>query len=377
MSPRHRSVLVYLVGGVVLVATVLGVVGLGSHRRSQAREDAQAREATIRKGPRVRVAPVKTSPGLRHLTLQGEARAYAEVTIFAKVAGFLHDLRVDRGDRVKRDQLLATVTAPELDSQYLAAVADAKNKRITANRLTALQPSGVVSVQELDTGRAAADVADANEAALATQRGYRVIKAPFDGIVTARFADPGTLIQSAANGQSGAVPIVAVARADKLRVFVYVDQASAAFVRSGDAAKITVGERPGWSRDATVSRTTGSLSPKTRTMQTEVDVENTDGAIVPGSFVEVTLSVRVPTLMEIPSEGLITRGEKMQVALVQDGKVHYRPVVLADDDGQTARLVSGVAAGDRVALNLGSDVEDGGAVQEVAPAKPPEKPPGR
>ena len=200
---------------------------------------------------------------------------------------------------------------------------------------------------------------------------YTEVKAPFDGIVTARFADPGTLIQSAANGQSGAVPIVAVARADKLRIFVYVDQASAAFVRAGDGAKITVGERPGWSRDATVSRTTGSLSPKTRTMQTEVDVENTDGAIVPGSFVEVTLSVRVPTLMEIPSEALITRGEKMQVALVQDGKVHYRPVVLADDDGQTARLVSGVAAGDRVALNLGSDVEEGGAVQEVAPAKAP------
>src|SRR6185436_19717542 len=132
-----------------------------------------------------------------------------------------------------------------------------------SKRLTALQPSGVVSVQELDTGRAAADVADATEAALATQRGYRVIKAPFDGIITARFADPGTLIQSAATGQSGAVPIVAVAK----------------------AAKITVAERPGWAREATVTRTTGSLSPKTRTMQTEVDVENTDGAIVPGSFV--------------------------------------------------------------------------------------------
>jgi RND family efflux transporter MFP subunit len=371
MSPRHRSFLVYLVGGVVLLATVLGVVGLGSHRRSQAREDVRSREATIRKGPRVRVAAVKASPGLRRLTLQGEARPFAEVTLYAKVAGFLHDLRVDKGDRVKSGQLLATVTAPELDSQYLAAVADAKNKRVNAKRLTALQPSGVVSVQELDQGQALADVADATEATLATQRGYRVIKAPFDGIVTARFADPGTLIQSAANAQSGAVPIVAVAKGDKLRVYVYVDQASAAFVRPGDPATITVAERPGWSRQAEVTRTTGALSPKTRTMQTEVDVDNPDRAILPGSYVDVQLEVRVPTLLEIPSEALITRGDKTQVAIVQEGKVHYRPVVVADDDGQTARLVSGVAAGDRVALNLGSDVEDGGAVQEVAPAKPP------
>jgi RND family efflux transporter MFP subunit len=370
MSPRHRSFLVYLVGGGVLVATLLGVVGLGSHRRSLAREDAETRAATIRKGPRVRVATVKKTAGVRRLTLQGEARAFAEVTIFAKVAGFLQNLRVDRGDRVKKDQLIATVNAPELDHQYVAAVADAKNKRINAKRLSALQPSGVVSAQELDSGLAAAGVADANEAALATQRGYRVIRAPFDGIVTARFADPGTLIQSAATGQSGAVPIVAVAKDDKLRVFVYVDQGSAASVRPGDAATITVAERPGWSRKASVSRTTGSLSPRTRTMQTEVDVENTDGAIVPGSYVDVELAIEVPRLLEIPAEALITRGDKTQVAIVHDGTVHYRAVVVANDDGQVARLASGVAEGDRVALNLGSEVEDGSAVQEVSPTKP-------
>jgi RND family efflux transporter MFP subunit len=378
MSPRQRSVLVYLVGVAALLATVLGVVGLGSHRRSQAREDAASRTAAIQKGPRVRVAPVKASPGLRRLQLQGEARPFAEVTLYAKVAGFLHDLRVDKGDRVKSGQLIATVTAPEIDHQYAAAVADARNKRVNAKRLGALQPSGVVSQQELDQGRASADVADAAEAALATQRGYRVIKAPFDGIVTARFADPGTLIQSAANGQSGAVPIVAVAKADKLRVYVYVDQASAPFVRAGDAAKITLAERPGWVRQAAVTRTTGSLSPKTRTMQTEVDVENTDGAVVPGSYVDVTLSVRVPSLLEIPAEALVTRGDKTQVAVVDDaGKVHYRSVVIGDDDGQTVRLVSGVSAGDRVALNLGNEVEDGGAVQVVSPAPSARLPVGK
>jgi RND family efflux transporter MFP subunit len=323
----------------------------------------------------VRVAAAKRSPGVRKLVLQGEARPFAEVTLYAKVAGYLRDLKVDKGDRVKANQVLATVTAPELDSQYLAAVADANNKRVNAKRLTSLQPSGVVSAQELEQGQAASAVADATQAAYATQRGYRVIRAPFDGVVTARFADPGALIQSAANAQSGAVPIVSVAKGDRLRVYVYPDQSSAAFVRDGDAAVIRIKERPGWSREAHVTRTSGALSPRTRTMQTEVDIENADRAILPGSYVDVELSIQVPPLVEIPVEALVVRGDKAQVALIDGGgRVRFRPVVVADDDGQVVRLVRGLDDGARVAVNLGGDAEEGSPVQVVetkpAPAKP-------
>jgi membrane fusion protein, multidrug efflux system len=374
MSPRRKSILVYLAGALALGATTLGVVGLGTHRKSQARDEAQARETDVRRGPRVRLATVKRAPAVRHLVLQGEARPFFEVTLYAKVAGFLHDLKVDKGDPVRKNQLIATVTAPELDQQYQAAQADAQNKRINATRLKALAPSGVVSTQELELGQASADVADANQGALATERGYRVIRAPFDGVVTARFADPGTLIQSAANGQAGAVPIVAIAKGDQLRVYVYVDQGSAPFVRDGDAVVVRVPERPGWSRQAKVTRTSGELSPKTRTMQTEVDIPNTDGAILPGSYVEVTLEVKVPPLLEMPAEALVMRGEKSQAGVVgADATVHFKPIVVANDDGQTVRLVSGLEEGDRVALNLGSEAEDGSPVQIVeAPApKPP------
>ena len=248
MSPRRRSALVYLAGLGALVLVAFGVITLDARRKSQAQADAQVREETVRRGPRVRLADVKRSPGVRHLVLQGEARPYAEVTLYAKVAGYLRDLRVDKGDRVKANQVLATVIAPELDAQYLAAEADARNKRVNAKRLTALAPSGVVSAQELEQGQAAADVAEATQAALSNQRDYRVIRAPFSGVVTARFADPGTLIQSAANAQSGAVPIVSIAKGDTLRVYVYLDQASASFVRVGDVATIRVPEKPGWSR---------------------------------------------------------------------------------------------------------------------------------
>ncbi len=371
MSPRRRSALVYLAGLGALVLVAFGVITLDARRKSQAQAEAQVREATVRRGPRVRLADVKRSPGVRHLVLQGEARPFAEVTLYAKVAGYLRDLRVDKGDRVKVNQVLATVIAPELDAQYLAAEADARNKRVNAKRLTALAPSGVVSAQELEQGQAAADVAEATQAALANQRDYRVIRAPFSGVVTARFADPGTLIQSAANAQSGAVPIVSIAKGDTLRVYVYLDQASASFVRVGDVAIIRVPERPGWSRRAEVTRSAGALSPKTRTMQTEVDIQNADGAILPGSYVDVELDVKVPALLEMPAEALVMRGEKTSVAVVDaDSRVHYRPVVVADDDGQAVRLISGVKEGERVALNLGSDTSDGSPVQIVESARP-------
>jgi len=253
----------------------------------------------------------------------------------------------------------------------VAAAADAKNKRVNAKRLSALAPEGGISAQELEQGQASADVADANQAAIATQRGYRVIRAPFDGVVTARFADPGTLIQSAANAQSGAVPIVSVAKGDQLRVYVYVDQSSAPFIHGGEAATIRVPERPGWSRAGTVTRTSGQLSPKTRTMLTEVDIPNADQAIIPGSFVDVTLDVKVPPVLEIPAEALVVRNDKPAVAVVDGSQhIHYQPVVVSDDDGQVVHLASGLKAGDRVALDLGGTAEDGEPIQVVEP-KPP------
>jgi membrane fusion protein, multidrug efflux system len=375
--PRRGSGLIYLIGIGAVTAAVIGVVGLGKHRNAEARDEAQARVVEVALGPRVRVATVKQAPGIRHLALQGEARPFFEVTLYAKVAGFLADLKVDKGDHVKKNQLIATVTAPELDSQYAASVADARNKRVNAKRLSALAPAGVVSAQELELGQATADVADATQAALATQRGYRVIRAPFDGVISARFADPGTLIQSAANAQSGAVPIVSVSKGDQLRVYVYVDQSSAPFVKTGDTATITVPERPGWSRKAKVARTSGELSPKTRTMLTEVDIGNDDHVVVPGSYVQVTLDVQVPPLLEIPAEALTTRADKQQVPTIDgDHRIHYKPVVVADDDGQTVRLASGLAPGERVALDLGGAAQDGSLVQ-VVEAKPPAGGPGR
>jgi RND family efflux transporter MFP subunit len=358
------------VGVGALAAAVLGVVGLGAHRASQAKEEAGARLEEQGRGVRVRVAKTTWSPAVRKLTLQGEARPFASVTLYAKVSGYLKAVSVDKGDHVKAGQILATIEAPELDKQIASASADAKNKRVNAKRFEALAPSNMVSAQEVEAAQAGADVAEANQAALTTQGGYRVLKAPFAGVVTARFADPGALIQSATGAQTGALPIVSVANPDRLRIYVYLDQAAAAYIHVGDVAEIKVSERPGFSRKAAVTRGAGQLDTKTRTMLTEVDVDNRDEALIPGSFVSVSLEYKVPPLVQMPVEALVVKGDKTLAAVVDEGnKVHYRPVVVADDDGTTTRLISGLKPGERVALNLGNEVDDGAPVQVVGETK--------
>jgi RND family efflux transporter MFP subunit len=306
---------------------------------------------------------------VRKLVLQGEARPFAAVTLYAKVSGYLHDVRVDKGDRVRNGQVIATIDSPELDKQYEGAVADHMNKRANARRFSALGPSGVVSAQEMEQAQTTAAVAKANEATIETQRAYKIIRAPFDGIVTARFADPGALIQSAANGQSGALAVVSIAKADRLRVYVYLDQASAPFVRLGDDVTVTVPERPGWARHGHVTRTGGELSPRTRTMLTEIDLENKDGAILPGSFVEVTLQVKLSPLPQIPAAALVLRGDDPFAAVVTgtgpDARLRYRKLHVADYDGQLVRIADGLHAGETVALDVGDSIEDGGRIQIV------------
>jgi len=359
----------YVAGVVALGATLLGVWGLGARRTSRAADEARGRTEEQARGPRVRVAPVMQSPPERELMLQGEARPFLSVTLYAKVSGYLTNMRVDKGDRVKARQVIANIASPELDQQFAAAQADARNKRINSDRVTALGPSGVVSKQETDLARANADVAEATQASISAQRDYRTIRAPFDGTVTARFADPGALIQAATNAQTGAIPIVTVSKTDRLRIYVYLDQGSAALVRVGDPALLRVPERPGFVRKAAIARVTGELAPRTRTMLTEIDVDNADGAILPGSFVRVSVRVKTPPLPEIPVEALVTRQDKAFVPVIDGGgHLRYRPVNVADDDGKSVRLLDGVTVGERVALNVGNEVEDGAQVQVVAPA---------
>jgi len=366
MSVGSGAQRLYFVVILWLMAGVGGVGLIASRRSAASRAEVDARTEVHRAGARVLVTTATPSPALRTLRLQGEAHPFASVTLYGKIAGYLRDVRVDKGDEVRAGQPLATIISPELDQQVLAAQADAQNKRRQAKRMQALAGPGVVSAQDVETAASGADVAEAQAESLRTQDAYRTLRAPFAGTVTARFADPGALIQSATSGQSGALPVVTIADVKRLRIYAYLDQTIASFVKVGDGVMVRVAERPGWSRPAKVARISGELSSHTRTMLTEVDVDNKDGAILAGSFVEVEIQVRLPSLVRMPVEAVVMRGARAFATVVDNERhLHFRPVRLADDDGEIARVLEGVDAGETVALNIGETLEDGALVQPV------------
>ena len=366
MSER-KPTLVYVLGAVGVVLALAGVLVVMSSRSAEAERETRSRTAELARGPRVRVTRAVTSPPVRKLELQGEARPFLSVTLYAKVSGYLKAIRVDKGDKVKANQLVAVIESPEIDRQYDAARADANYKRANAKRAAALAAPGVVSAAEADSQVGQAEVAEAQLATLAQQKSYETLRAPFAGTVTARYADPGALVQAATGAQTGALPLVTIATPERLRIYVYVDQQWASLVRVGDVAEVRLPDRGDVRIDGRVARRADELDPRTRTMLVEVDVDNRDGRIVPGSFVTVTLSLAMPPEVQVPVEALVMRGKQAFVPVVEGEVVRFRPVVVSDDDGVTVRVASGLRAGEAVALNLGDDVADGARVQPIAP----------
>jgi membrane fusion protein, multidrug efflux system len=367
MSVEKRTKWVYVVGIVGVIAAICGVVLIATSRRAAADRESRERTDEVAKGPRVRVARAQMSPAVRKLELQGEARPFASATLYAKVSGYLKEMRVDKGDKVKPNQIVAVIEAPEIDRQYEAAVADASYKKANARRAADLAKPGVVSAAEAETQVGVAQVANAQVATLAQQKSYEVLRAPFAGTVTARYADPGALVQAATGAQTGALPLVTISTPERLRVYVYVPQHDAGFVKVGDRALVTLAERADVQIEGQVARRADELDPRTRMMLVEVDVDNRDGRIVAGSFVTVVLTLATPPEIIVPVEALVMNGQKASVFVLDGDTVHARPVVVSDNDGSVARLARGLRAGELVALNLGDNVADGARVQPVAP----------
>jgi RND family efflux transporter MFP subunit len=366
-SKSSKAPIGLYVAGVISVLVVTGaVVGVARTRDAEAERELSARTDEVSRGPRVRTARTVLSAAERRLELQGEARPFFSVTLYAKVSGYLKEIRVDKGDKVKANQVVAVIESPELDRQYDAALADAQYKRANARRAEALSKPGVVSAQEAESQLGQAQVAEATVQSLAQQKSYETLRAPFAGTVTARFADPGALVQNAANAQTGALPVVTISQVETLRVYVYVDQRDAPLVHVGDRAELLLPDRASAPLTAKVARRTDELDPRTRTMLVEVDVDNRDNKLVPGSFVTVGLALAAPRVVEVPVEALVIRAQaKAFVPVLVGDTVKYRAVTIIDDDGTTARVASGLQPGELVALNLGDNVPDGARVQPV------------
>lgn len=364
-----------LSGGLRLVAAIAVIAALAAAGALYWRKDrATSAESAVRQsdaslGPVVRTAEAVASAPSHHLVLLAEARPFASVTLYAKVSGYLKSIAVDKGDHVKAGQVIAVVESPETDAAWAAASADYAQKALTASRLKALLDRKFASHEESDLAAADAAVARERLESLTQQREFEKLKVPFNGTVTARFADPGALVQNAAANQTSALPVVTVEDTDSLRVYAYFDQADAAKARIGLPAILTTDDRPGMRLPVKVARTSGELDAKTRKLLVEFDVDNRGGVIVPGSFVHIELDAPTTVLPELPSEALIVRGTRTMVAvLTADNTVHFHDAIVANDDGRRMRILKGVAVGDRVVVNGGDALADGVRVRPAASA---------
>ena len=323
-------------------------------------EDAQLR------GPRVEVTAATPGPTERTIRLFSDVRPYQEVTLYGKVSGYLKSVTVDKGAMVKAGQLIAEVASPETDAQYASSLADLANKKTLAERAAKLLQIGGMSKLDSEQADTNYQVAQALVSQLETLRSYERLVAPFDGRVTARYADPGALVQSAANSQTSALPVVTISDTSRLRVQAYVQQSDAPYVHVGDMAEVVDAANPARRVTARVSRTSGALDPRTRTLLTEIDLPNAKDFFVGGSFAYVTLHIQVTQEPQVPVNALVLRDNKQFVAVPDDKDVvHFRPVEIASTDGGVVRIGNGIKIGEKIIVNVPDEISDGSHIQPV------------
>ncbi len=359
----------YAAGIGALLVAMVAVVYFSYVQNNRLAEARESRLAELERGPRVPVVAVGETPRQREITLLGDARPYQSATLYAKVSGYLKAVHVDKGDKVDAGQVLAEIESAETDSQYARALADLDNKRRLAARAKELLSRGNMSTQQAEQTQTDARMAEANVAQLATLKSYETLRAPFAGTVTARYADPGALVQNAENNQTSSQPVVTVTDASRLRVGVYLEQRDVPLVHVGDAAEVVDAANPERRVAAKVSRTAGELDQRTRTLLVEVDVDNSRDFLVAGSFVYVTLRVSVPSYPQIPVGALVMRGAEPYVAVVgEDGRVKFRAVKLGPTDGSLVAVTEGLQPGELVARDVPDEVTDGSRIQPVKTA---------
>jgi RND family efflux transporter MFP subunit len=363
----------FIVGGIVGVL-LIGAVIVFVLRSFQA--GALESSTTLHAKRYVTTIMPKAGGDGQPLTLPGTLLGVIESTVYARSNGYVVRWVRDIGSAVKKGDLLAEITAPEIDEELSQAVsarvqaaAGADLAKSTADRWKALRQKDAVTQQDLDErlstySQAAANLAaaDANVGRLRKLQGFNQVVAPFDGVVTRRNIDVGDLV-NAGNGGSGQA-LFAVAQVDPLRLYVYVPQAYAHQIKVGDAVTVTLAERAGGEYRGAIARTARAIDTATRTMQVEIRVPNPGGALIAGSYVQVTLPINVqPLALVVPTNVLLFRPDGTRIALVDSGgRVHMVLVKLGTDFGTSVEVLNGLNASDRIVLNPADSLADGDVV---------------
>jgi RND family efflux transporter MFP subunit len=325
----------------------------------------EARALVAERGPRIEVVTTTAGPTLRSIKLLADIRSGASTTLYSKVAGYLKAMHVDKGDKVEAGQVVAEIESPELDQQYAGASADLVNKQRNLARIRGLYEKGNATQVAMLQAETDALVSENAVAVLATTKAYQIVRAPFAGRVTARFADPGALIGNAQTNYVSAQPMVTISDDSKVRVYAYLQQADVPFVKVGDVAEVSDAATPDRKKMAAITRMTGELDAKTRTMLVEVNVDNQDGFFVPGSFAYVTVSVKVQSYPQVPVTALLTRANENVVAVLEKDIVRFRPIKVASTDGAIVSVADGLKPGEKIAINVPDEVTNGSRIQPI------------
>ena len=397
------------IGGIVLVAIAItvaaffaGYIPLKTRNtliRTEAAFDANAL-------PRVDVIKVGRASGSNDLDLPGNIQAVTEAPILARADGYLERRMVDIGDRVQAGQPLAEIAAPELDEQVRqlkAALQQAREAldqaqanlvqgkanmelaRITAERWASVVARGGVSRQENDQYQAQYQAqiagvqsldkavsaqrsnvaqAEANVAHMNEVQGYRLVKAPFTGVITLRNVDVGALVNA------GNTMLFRIAQTGTLRTYVNVPQVSASNIRPGQIAHLKVSNLPGRDFTGSVARSANALDPASRTMLVEIQVPNADGALLPGMYAQVRLSEdrTSSSPIVVPGDSLQVNADGTRVAVVRpDHTVHFQKIEVGRDYGDRLEVLSGLQEGDTIIPRPGDTVREGVKVEPLFP----------
>ena len=364
-SQKRWGVLV----GVLILAALLGVGVAGRLQQRRAQAEFAAKTSAVA----VEFVRVHRREKPIELTLPGNIEAVHQTTLNARVTGYVARWLVDIGDTVKEGQLLAEIATPDLDEELAQArhelqeaQANYEIARVTGQREAELERQQVISREENDTAQSAFQAAAATVLAdqsnvnrLLALESFKQVTAPFAGRITARQIDVGSLV-NVGSGSTG-TPLYTIAQTNPLNIFVNVPQSDAPSIHDGLKVRLLVEEYPARNFEATVVRTADALDPASRTLNTEMQIANDDGALFAGMYaqLEFTLLDALSPIV-IPASAFVFGADGSKVAtLTKDSRVHWQKIVIGRDFGTEMEVLSGLQDNDAVILNPVDDLTEG------------------
>lgn len=374
-SKQHRRTVVIGFSCVAIALLAIGIIPRISARNEQAAQVDRQRELTVS------VIEAARAPRSQELLLPGSVTPWADAAIYARTSGYVQRWLADIGAEVKAGQTLVQIDTPELDAELKQARADEATARAnynfsktTAQRWNTMLQTQSVAQQDADSKSsdaaaklAALQAAQANVARLQELVGYQVVTAPFSGIITVRNVQVGALVTAGGTPGLATMPgeLFHIVKTDRLRVYIDVPQDDSSQISPATAVWLSTQQYPGRRFAGTVARSSNAIDPVSRTMHVEVDIDNADGALKPGSYAQVHLALTTASpALQLPVSTLLFRPDGVTVAVVDaHEKVELRKVTIGRDFGTYVEVTTGIAATDCVINNPGDAITNGEAVR--------------